>query len=164
MTFSESHPMASAVSAGFAGAALALALSRVLKGRGLLSASRVPIQRGTISERGSDFVIHNNTVYVSGQVAVIDTLAKCDVQEQTRQTLAKIDGLLKKAGTDKRHILTSQIWLKDIKTDFADMNVVWNEYVAEFPHLKGTRACVEAEMARPNILVEIKVVAALPAQ
>ena len=43
--------------------------------------------------------------------------------------------------------------------DFAAMNEVWNEYVEGDE--KGVRACVEAEMAREHILVEIKVIAAV---
>jgi enamine deaminase RidA (YjgF/YER057c/UK114 family) len=42
------------------------------------------------------------------------------------------------------------------------MNEVWGEWVGEFPDHKGVRACVESPMARPSILVEIQVIAALP--
>ena len=38
------------------------------------------------------------------------------------------------------------------------MNAVWNAWVV--PGAKGVRYCVESPMARPNILVEIQVVAA----
>jgi enamine deaminase RidA (YjgF/YER057c/UK114 family) len=40
--------------------------------------------------RASSAVIHGNTVYLSGQVGNIPTLSKCDVKEQTIQTLKKI--------------------------------------------------------------------------
>ena len=100
-------------------------------------------------------------VYTSGQVAIIETLESCGIKEQTKQTLAKIDALLEEAGTDKSHVLSAQIWLKDIKRDFAAMNEVWNAWVPEGLS-KGVRACVEAELARPSILVEVKVTAALP--
>ena len=83
-----------------------------------------------------------------------------DVTGQTRETLAKIDGLLAAAGTSKAHVLSTQIWVKDITTDFAPMNEVWKEWVV--PGSKGVRACVESRMARESILVEIKVTAALP--
>ena len=122
---------------------------------------RVPVRRWRDSARSSAVVEHNGVVYTSGQVGIIETLDTCGVKEQTKQTLAKIDELLEVAGTDKKHILSAQIWLKDIKRDFADMNEVWNAWVP--PGLsKGVRACVEAEMARPGILVEVKVTAALP--
>jgi enamine deaminase RidA (YjgF/YER057c/UK114 family) len=43
--------------------------------------------------------------------------------------------------------------------DFAAMNEVWDAWVPE-GHAPA-RACVEARMARPELLVEISVVAAL---
>ncbi len=43
--------------------------------------------------------------------------------------------------------------------DFAAMNEVWGDaWIADKP--KPARACVEAHMARPNVLVELTVVAA----
>ncbi|WP_372738777.1 Rid family hydrolase, partial [Neptunomonas sp.] len=42
--------------------------------------------------------------------------------------------------------------------DFAAMNKVWDAWIADKP--KPARACVEAHMARPNILVELCVTAA----
>lgn len=81
------------------------------------------------------------------------------VTGQTQGTLAKIDSLLAQAGTDKKSLLTAQIWVKDIDRDFADMNKVWNEWID--PDNKPVRATVQANMARPNILVEIQVTAAI---
>ena len=62
------------------------------------------------------------------------------------------------AGTDKSRLLTAMIWLKNIDEDFAAMNGVWNAWVD--PDNKPVRACVEANMARPSILVEIQCTAA----
>merc|ERR1712048_255139 len=78
---------------------------------------------GTKDPRTSQIVIHGNTVYLAGQVAIIDKLEQSDIAEQTKQTLAKIDDLLQEAGTDKSKLLTAQIWVKDMK-DFAKMNEV----------------------------------------
>ena len=85
-------------------------------------------------------------------------LAESDITAQTQQTLAKIEKLLAEVGTDKSRILESRIWVRDIVRDFASMNAVWNGWVD--PEAKGVRYCVESPMARPNILVEIQVVAA----
>jgi enamine deaminase RidA (YjgF/YER057c/UK114 family) len=111
--------------------------------------------------RMSQLSIYNGVVYMSGQVANLDTLDQCSVTEQTQQTLAKIDALLAEAGTDKSRVLSATIWLKDIDRDFKEMNAVWNAWVQE-GH-KGVRACVSANMARPSILVEVQVVAAVGA-
>jgi enamine deaminase RidA (YjgF/YER057c/UK114 family) len=75
--------------------------------------------------------------------------------------LTKIEGLLKEAGTNKSNLLTAQIWLKDIEKDFAAMNTVWSAWLD--PVNKPVRATIQAPMARPAILVEIKVTAAAAA-
>ncbi|UYQ72277.1 RidA family protein [Pelagibacterium flavum] len=82
-----------------------------------------------------------------------------DISGQTAQVLAKIDHYLEQAGIDKTHLLTAQIWLKDIKRDFSGMNAVWNAWTA--PGAAPTRATAQCEMAAPDILVEIIVTAAL---
>jgi enamine deaminase RidA (YjgF/YER057c/UK114 family) len=102
----------------------------------------------------SQAVVHGDTVYLAGQVAD-DPVPS--VTEQTRQVLAKIDALLKSAGTDKTRILSANIWLADIG-GFAEMNAVWDKWVASGN--TPARATVEAALARPDYLVEIMVVAA----
>ena len=103
----------------------------------------------------SDSVLHrpSGLVFVSGQTAGGDD----DVRAQTASVLAKVDAKLAEAGTDKTRLLQAQIWLKDM-THFAAMNEVWNGWLD--PHNKPARATVQGEMARPNILVEVMVVAA----
>jgi enamine deaminase RidA (YjgF/YER057c/UK114 family) len=112
------------------------------------------IERHAIGPRMSQAVAHGGTVYVAGQVA--DDLVP-SVGEQTRQILAKIDGLLKAAGSDKSRLLAANIWLSDIGR-FAEMNEVWDKWVS--PGNTPARATVEAKLARPEYLVEIMVVAA----
>lgn len=115
------------------------------------------IERIDSAGRASAIVIHNGTVYLSGRVAEDPD---ADIQEQTRSTLARVDELLAKAGTDKQHVLSATIYLRDIANHFALMNEVWNDWVVD-GH-QPARACVEAHMARAALLVEISVVAALP--
>jgi enamine deaminase RidA (YjgF/YER057c/UK114 family) len=79
---------------------------------------------------------------------------------QTQAILATIDNLLAQAGTDKRTILTAQIWLKDM-SDFAAMNTVWCAWVD--PVNKPVRACVQSTLSDPAFLVEIQVTAAAAA-
>jgi enamine deaminase RidA (YjgF/YER057c/UK114 family) len=116
----------------------------------------MPIQRLHTEKRYSEIVIHNGTVYLAGQLA--DDYAG-DIAEQTRQTLANIDRLLAEAGSDKAHILSLTIYLKDM-ADYAGMNVLWDAWVAE--GAAPARACVEAKLYDPRVLVEMTVVAALP--
>ena len=72
--------------------------------------------------------------------------------------LEKVDELLLQAGSDREHLLSATVYVRDMK-DFAAMNEVWDAWVPE-GHAPA-RACVEARMARPELLVEISVVAAV---
>jgi len=110
---------------------------------------------GTERRRMSKIIIHNDTVYLCGQVAKdSDT----DIKEQTQTMLDKVDDLLEQAGSDRKHILSATIYIKDMQ-DFAEMNAVWDAWVIE--GYSPARACVEASLARPELLVEISVVAAV---
>jgi len=115
------------------------------------------ITRMHTTERASKIVTHNGTVHLSGQVAEDPD---ADIQEQTRSTLARVDAALAEAGTDREHLISATIFLRDIDNHFALMNEVWNAWVPD-GHAPA-RACVEAHMARSALLVEICVVAAIP--
>jgi len=112
------------------------------------------IIRKDSTPRMSRIVEHNQTIYLCGQTAKD---ANADIKGQTVTTLEKIDELLKQAGSDKKHILSVTIYVRDMK-DFAAMNEVWDAWV-EDGH-QPARACVEARMARPELLVEMSVIAA----
>ena len=111
------------------------------------------IRRIDVGPRMSDIVIHNNTVYLSGQVGEGES-----VTEQTKDVLAQIDAALAKAGTDKSKILQAIIWLADIST-FAEMNAVWDAWGD--PANPPARATGEAKLAAPKYKVEIIVTAAI---
>lgn len=112
------------------------------------------IERMEVGQRMSRIVKHNGTIYLCGQVAAD---ANAGIAEQTQTMLDKVDTLLEQAGSDKEHILSATIYIRDMK-DFAAMNDVWDSWVEE--GYAPARACVEARMARPELLVEISVVAA----
>ena len=112
------------------------------------------IIRQDSNARLSRVVIHGDTVYIAG----VTSTTPGDIVAQTRDVLAKIDGYLASAGTDKRHLLSVQIWLKNIDVDFAGMNSVWAEWAPA--DALPTRATCEAKLAAPDLLVEIIVTAA----
>ncbi|MEH6577263.1 MAG: RidA family protein [Amphritea sp.] len=113
------------------------------------------IERQETGQRMSRIVIHNNTVYLCGQVAKD---AEAGIKEQTQTMLDKVDLLLEQAGSDRENILSATLYIRDMK-DFAVMNDVWDSWVPQ-GHAPA-RACVEARMARPELLVEVSVVAAV---
>lgn len=105
--------------------------------------------------RMSQAVVHNGIAYLAGQVGAEGG----SVTEQTQAVLAKVDEVLAKAGTDKTKLLTAQIWVSNIETDFADMNAVWDAWVAE--GCAPARWTGEAKLATPGFRVEIIVTAAV---
>jgi len=98
-------------------------------------------------------VVRGDTVYLCGVTP--DPVG--DIKTQTRQVLDRVDRLLRTAGTDKSKLLTAQVWLSDMRL-FEAHNEAWNEWVD--PKNPPVRACVTADLWRPNMLVEIMVTAA----
>lgn len=114
------------------------------------------IERLHTNDRMSQVVIHNDTVYLAGQVAL--KAPGASVADQTRAILNQIDALLAEAGTDKTKALSATIWLCDM-ADFDEMNAVWDEWA------KGgaapCRAAVQSpKLAAPQFTVEIGLIAA----
>ena len=114
------------------------------------------IERMETGERMSQIVVHGETVYLAGQVA--QDAPGGSITAQTENILARIDGLLAKAGSDKSRLLSATIWLCSMD-DFAEMNAVWDAWVT--PGATPARACVESpRLASPKFRVEIGVIAA----
>lgn len=112
------------------------------------------IERMEVKPRMSRIVKHNGTIYLCGQVCADSTKG---IKEQTSTMLDKVDDLLLKAGSDRKHILSATIYIKDMQY-FSEMNEVWDAWVPE--GYAPARACVTANMARESLLVEISVIAA----
>ena len=93
-------------------------------------------------------------IYLCGQVA---DNAEEPIGPQTENMLAKVDALLVQAGSDREHMLSATLYIRDMK-DFGGMNDVWDKWVPK--GCAPARACVEARLARPDLLVEISVIAA----
>lgn len=104
--------------------------------------------------RMSQAVIHNNTVWLAGQVGTPGE----SVTVQTEVILKKIDGLLAEAGSDKSQLLQATIWLASMD-DFAEMNAVWDAWID--PANPPARACGESALATPDYRVEIIITAAI---
>ena len=111
------------------------------------------VKRINAGARMSGAVVNGNTVYLAGQVADGPT-----VKAQTEAVLKKIDDLLGAAGSSKANLLSTVIYLSDIRT-FDEMNAVWDAWVS--PGNTPARATVEARLANPKYLVEIMVTAAV---
>ena len=111
------------------------------------------IERLHVGSRMSKIVRHNGVVYLCGQVGN----AGDSVTDQTRECLRRVETLLAEAGSGPEQILQAIVWLADM-ADFDEMNAVWDAWVPD-GHAPA-RACGEARLARPGLLVEIIVTAA----
>jgi enamine deaminase RidA (YjgF/YER057c/UK114 family) len=114
----------------------------------------MPITRHESNAVYSKVVEAGSTVYTAG---IIPTDLSKDVKGQTAEVLAEIDRLLALAGTSKAHVVQANIWLNDIRHREA-MNEVWIAWVGGAANAP-VRACVEAKLVDPKMLVEIAVIA-----
>jgi len=112
------------------------------------------LERITTNSRMSRIVKHNGTAYLCGQVAKDKN---GDIHTQVTGMLGKVDELLESIGSDRGKILSATIYLSDM-SDFKALNDIWDNWVPEGE--APARACVRAQMASPELLVEVSVIAA----
>ncbi len=99
-----------------------------------------------------------NTVYVSGMLAIgADgvVIGAGDVRAQTKAVLEAIEAVLIEAGGTMDDVVLNSIFLKDL-ADYKAMNEVYGACFATNP---PARYCIQAELVRPEFLVEISVIA-----
>lgn len=104
--------------------------------------------------RFSRVVAYGDLVFLAGVTA---SKPVPDMAAQSAQVFDRIDELLAAAGSDKHHVLSATVWLADIDA-FAAMNSAWDAWVSR--DSPPARATVEARLARPDLLVEVGIVAA----
>ena len=101
----------------------------------------------------SKVVEANGFVFTAG---IIPTdLSKC-IKGQTAEVLAEIDRLLALCNTDKSKVVSATVWLNDIRHREA-MNEAWSAWIGG--KNAPVRACVEAKLIDPKMLIEVGVIA-----
>lgn len=113
------------------------------------------IRRLHTEVRYSEAVQHHGTVYLAGQLA--EDL-NAGIEEQTRQTLAAVERLLREAGSSTERLLSVTIYLKDM-ADYGAFNALWDAWLPS--GCAPARTCVEARLYDPKVLVEVTVTAAV---
>lgn len=105
----------------------------------------------------SQGAVAGDLVFVAGQVGFDENnkLVGSDVDSQTRQTLARVEIVLKEAGAQLTDLVQATVFLKDI-ADFKEFDAAWREVMGDH---RPTRATVQASALTPEILVEIQGVA-----
>ena len=112
------------------------------------------ITRIGTTQRWSDVVIHNGTLYV----VEVPVSEEADIHQQPREVLEILQRLLEANGSGVDKILMANIYLKDIQ-DIAAFNEQWDAWIPA-----GTapvRACVQARLAHEGYKVEVQLTAAI---
>lgn len=113
------------------------------------------IKRFETEERLSRAINYRDLLFFSGFTA---PEAGNDIRNQTTAALEKMDAHLAKLGVDKTHLITVQIWLRNINRDFSEFNQIWDAWA---PKDKAPcRYAGEVKMGNPDALVELIAVAA----
>lgn len=104
-----------------------------------------------------------NHIYVAGMLSTDpydgSTVGEGDIDVQTRRVLDSIKEVIETAGGKMTDVTFNQIFLKDL-ADYHKMNAVYVEY---FKENLPARACLKADMVKPEFLVEIITTAVVPA-
>jgi enamine deaminase RidA (YjgF/YER057c/UK114 family) len=118
-----------------------------------LMEAHVSIKRYESSSVYSKVTEANGFVFTAG---VIPTDLSKDIEGQTAEVLSEIDRLLALAATDKSKVVQASVWLNDMRHRDG-MNKAWSAWLGGGN--APARACVEAKVIDPRMLVEISVVA-----
>lgn len=108
----------------------------------------------------SQAIVHAGLVYCSGQVALDPAkgeLVPGGIEEETRQVMKNLSGVLNAAGSSLASVLKTTVYLQRMD-DFAKMNAVYGGFFEGNP---PARATVEVAKLPKGALVEIDCVAAL---
>jgi 2-iminobutanoate/2-iminopropanoate deaminase len=106
----------------------------------------------------SQAVLYNNTLYVSGQIAIdpaTGDLVTGDIVKETHQVMNNIKAILKEAGMDFSNVVKSGIFVKDLN-NFGIINQVYGEYYTNNPPARET---VEVSRLPKDVNVEISCIA-----
>lgn len=97
-------------------------------------------------------------VFTAGQVGLdpaTGELVSDAVEEQTRQALKNLKGVLEASGSSLANVVKTTVFLKNM-SDFSKMNAVYAQFLGEMPPARST---VEVAGLPKGALVEIEAVA-----
>ena len=109
----------------------------------------------------SQAIVHDNIVYVSGQLPINpktgDKLTG-PIEEQTEQVLNNIAAILKAAGADLSQVLKTTVYISDIEL-WPRVNNVYSRFFGEH---RPARSVVPTKNLHFGFQIEIDAIAALP--
>ena len=104
-------------------------------------------------------VLHNDTLYVSGQIALdpaTGDLKTGSIEEETHRVLKNVGAILRAAGFDYEDVLKCTVFVKDMHM-YGRINAVYAEYFDE--KTAPARELVEVAALPKFVNVEISVIA-----
>jgi 2-iminobutanoate/2-iminopropanoate deaminase len=97
-------------------------------------------------------------IFTAGQIPLTPDggdLTKAPVEEQTKQVLENLKGILESAGSSLGHVLKTTVFMTDLN-DFSSMNKMYSQYFSEpFP----ARSTVQVAALPKGAKIEIEAVA-----
>jgi 2-iminobutanoate/2-iminopropanoate deaminase len=120
----------------------------------IIQAANAPAPIGPYSQA----VLANNTVYISGQIAIdpaTQTYSPNDIESETTLVMENLKAILTEAGLTFMHVVKTSIFLADM-SDFAKVNSIYSQYFdSDFP----ARETVQVSVLPKNCKVEISMIA-----
>lgn len=119
----------------------------------VIATEAAPSAIGTYSQA----VQAGDMLFISGQIPLVPetmTLVEGDFKERVRQCFRNLQAIAQAAGSDLHAAVKLQVFLTDM-ADFADVNAVMNEFIAEpYP----ARAAVAVKQLPKDVDIEIDAV------
>jgi len=108
----------------------------------------------------SQAIVHNNIVYVSGQLPIDPKTGEKhigSIEEQTEQVLKNLSEILKAAGSNLNQVIKTTVYISDIEL-WNRVNTVYSRFFGEH---RPARAVVPTRNLHFGFQIEIEAIAAL---
>ena len=120
-----------------------------------ITTSKAPAAIGPYSQA----IVHNDTVFTSGQIPINPETGNVDavgITAQTEAVMKNLGAVLEAAGSSFEKAIKTTCFLADI-ADFAAFNEVYARYFTGKP----ARSCVAVKDLPRGVLVEVEVIASI---
>jgi len=115
-------------------------------------------ERTSVKPHYSPAIVHENIIYISGQLPIIQETKEpisADIKEQTKFVLQKLSKILEELGSDLKKVLKTTIYVADIKM-WDDVNKIYADFFKEH---KPARTIVPTKTLHFDCLIEIDAIA-----
>jgi len=122
----------------------------------IISTDQAPAAIGTYSQA----IVHNNTLYTSGQIPIdpaTGEMLPAEFELQAHQVFKNLAAIAEAAGTSLQNAIKLNVFLQDLE-HFASLNHIMGEHIAEpYP----ARAAIQVARLPKDSLIEIDAIIAV---